>query len=404
MVEEMRYRVTLSMRSRRGQILTPPALAQRVADSLRLTSGSWLELGSGSGRLLEACIGSRLIDQYVAVEFDRSLAALCPADPPVELHHANVLEPHALDSVLGDRRFSCVLGNPPFGVDNLPLLAQARLQALYPEVRMVNGWARLDLYFMLESLARLSRPGEAAFIVAAPVVQEQALNSFRRTLIDSASELECYELPPKTFDKRAEVQSFLLIARFGSKLGAKVTLGRLSGETFEITQTRRVKRNDAIERMDLAHHEFRDFHVSLSRKGGFTTLADLGASICRGSRSRGQFEAMEVEHFHTSDFPRAGDNLSFGRATHNEFQSASAGHILVPRVGSRCIDREAIVAKGRRAFTEAVFRINLPERARTSVFDWMSSEDGKDWRRRAAHGSCAKHLTVSSLLAMPVPA
>ena len=376
----------------------------RLADSICVTSGAWLELGSGSGRLLEACVASRSIDSYVGVEIDQRLAASCPSVPPVELHNADVLQPQLLEATLGGRRFSCVLGNPPFGVEKLPLVAQARLQKLYPEAKVTNGWGRLDLYFMLESLTRLKRPGEAAFIVAAPIVQEHALSSFRRMLIDAASELECYELPPKTFDKRAEVQSFLLIARFGSKLGAKVTLGRLSGDKFDITQTRVVNRKAAIERMDLAYHEFKDFSRALLRKGSFTTLAALGADICRGSRSRCQFEDMQFEHFHTSDFPHAGRDLSFGRAAPCEFQTASAGHILVPRVGSRCIDRAAIVAKGRRAFTEAVFRIDVPERARTSVFDWMSSKDGKDWRRRAAHGSCAKHLTVSSLLAMPVPA
>jgi hypothetical protein len=400
----MRYRTTRSTKSRRGQILTPTGLALRLASSLRVASGDWLELGSGSGRLVEACAGSRPIDRYVGVELDRRLAASCPNGPPVQIHHADVLQPHALDEILGDRRFNCVVGNPPFGVERLPLAAQARLQAIYPEAQVVNGWARLDLYFMLESLARLNRPGEAAFIVAAPIVQELALSSFRRTLIDSASELECYELPLETFDKRAEVQSYLLIARFGAKRGATVTLGRLGGEDFEITQTRTVDRQHAIERMDLSHHEFSDFNLSLSRRPDFTTLQQLGAQIVRGSRSRGQFEAMEVEHFHTSHFPLAGGDVSFGRASHSEFQAATAGHILVPRVGSRCIDRAAIVSKGHRAFTEAVFRIVLPERSRTPVFDWMSSEGGKDWRRRAAHGSCAKHLTVSSLLAMPVPA
>ena len=400
----MRYRLTRSTRSRRGQILTPTDLALRLADSLRVTSGDWLELGSGSGRLLEACVGSRPIDRYIGVELDRRLAASSPSAPPVEIHHADVLQPDALDAVLGNRRFRCVLGNPPFGVESLHLAAQTRLLAMYPEAQMVNGWARLDLYFMLESLTRLERPGEAAFIVAAPIVQEQTLSTFRRTLIDSASELECYELPPQTFDKRAEVQSFLLIARFGAKAGAAVTLGRLGGEDFEVTHSRSVDRQAAIARMDLAHHEFNDLNQSFSRRAKFTTLEQLGAQIVRGSRSRSQFEALDVEHFHTSHFPHAGGDVSFGRASHSEFQTAHAGHILVPRVGSRCIDRTAIVLKGRRAFTEAVYRVVVPERTRTAVFDWMSSENGREWRRRAAHGSCAKHLTVSSLLAMPVPA
>lgn len=400
----MRYRATLSPRARRGQILTPPQLAARLAVSLQVTSGDWLELGAGSGRLVDACLANRSLDRYVGVEYDQRLAASCPNGPPVQLHLADVLKPDVLQGMLGARRFNCVVGNPPFGVERLPPAAEARMRSLYPDAQIIKGWARLDLYFMLESLARLKRPGEAAFIVAAPIVQEGTLASFRKTLIDSASQVECYELAPKTFDRRAEVQSFLLIARFGRQRGATVTLGRLSGDSFDITHTRVVNRKAAIERMDLGHHEFKDLNQGLSRKAGFTTLGELGASICRGSRSRHEFEAMEVEHFHTSDFPHAGGDLSFGRMVSHAYQTASAGNILVPRVGSRCIDREAIVTKGQRAFTEAVYRIDLPQRARTPVFDWLSSPTGKEWRRRAAHGSCAKHLTVTSLKAMPVPA
>lgn len=400
----MRYRVTRSPRTRRGQILTPPKLAARLAQSLRVDAGEWLELGSGSGRLLEACLASWPLGGYVGVEYDQRLAALCPSNPPVELFQADVLQPEALQAALGTRRFSCVLGNPPFGVEQLSPASVERLRSLYPDAQIVNGWARLDLYFMLESLSRLDRPGEAAFIVAAPIVQDPALASFRQALIDSATELECYELPPKTFDKRAEVQSFLLVARFARKRGATVTLGRLAGPDFYVSHARLASRDAAIHRLDLAHHEFCDFNQALTRRSGFSSLAGIGATICRGSRSRHQFEAMELEHFHTSDFPHAGGDVSFGRASRPEFQTATAGHILVPRVGSRCIDRTAIVVRGQRPFTEAVFRIAVPEGARAAVFDWMSSEDGKAWRRQAAHGSCAKHLTVSSLMSMPVPA
>lgn len=79
----MRYRATRSTRTRRGQILTPTQLAARLAGGVRVNSGDWLELGSGSGRLLEACLASRSLNRYVGVEFDHRLAATCPSAPPV---------------------------------------------------------------------------------------------------------------------------------------------------------------------------------------------------------------------------------------------------------------------------------------------------------------------------------
>ena len=388
---------------RRGQILTPEGLAQCLASHLRAPTGSWLELGSGSGRLVQACLDAHAVDRYVGVELDHRLAAKMDVNERVELHRVDVRKPDALSAVLGSQRFDCVVGNPPFGIEKFSAQAQERFRAMYPQVQIIKDWARLDLYFMLESLTRLRRPGEAAFIVAAPIVQDAALAPFRKTLVEVASEIECYELPPKIFDNRAEVQCFLMVMRFGAKRGAKVTLGRFGGADFAVEQVREVRPLSAITRMDLAHHEFRDFHDALGRRSGFMTLADMGAQIVRGSRTRREFQTLKIEHFHTTDFPQAGGDVSFGQDETSPFQTAEPGHILVPRVGSRCIDRAAIVAHGRRAYTEAVYRLSLPQRNRAGVFDWMVSEEGRSWRRRAAHGSCAQHLTVASLMRMPVP-
>lgn len=400
----MRYRAVRSSKVRRGQVLTPVNLAARLAQSVRMTGGDWLELGVGSGRLLDASMSLGSVGQYVGVELDPRLAAKCPKTANAKVHIADVLQPDALKAALGEQRFSCVIGNPPFGIGEISLAAQARLKELYPQVRQIKAWGRLDLYFLLESLARLDRPGEAAFIVAAPIVQDPALASFRKTLIENASEIECHELPPLTFDFRAEVQSFLLIARFGRTRGARVTLGRLAGSDFDLIAARQFSQSVAVERMDLAHHEFRDFSQGLAQRPGFTTLEALGARIVRGSRSRQQFEDMGIEHFHTSDFPLASGDVRFSSNPSAGFQIAEVGNILVPRVGTRCIDRTAFVAKGRRPITEAVYRVVVPKQTRVAAFDWISGEEGKTWRRAAAHGSCAKHLTVAALMKMPVSA
>lgn len=401
----MRYRVVRSSKVRRGQVLTPPNLAARVARSIRLSGGEWLELGVGSGRLLEASLAVGGPDHYVGVELDRKLASQCVAraHPTVELHMADVLQPDALEAALGERRFRVAMGNPPFGIGEVSQATQARLKELYPQVVQIKDWARLDLYFLLESLSRLERPGEIAFIVAAPIVQDPALAAFRKTLIESASEIECHELPVLTFDYRAEVQSFLLVARFGRTRGARVTLGRLEGPEFALARSRTVSAADAVHRMDIAHHEFQDFSQALASRPGFTTLEGLGARVVRGSRTRNQFEALGIPHFHTSDFPAANGGVAFGGEPLAGFQTAEAGNILVPRVGTRCIDRAAYVAKGSRPITEAVYRVVVPPQARARVFDWMGGDEGKAWRRSAAHGSCAKHLTVAALMTMPVP-
>ncbi|WP_228894293.1 hypothetical protein [Pseudoduganella aquatica] len=263
----------------------------------------------------------------------------------------------------------------------------------------------MDLYFVLESLSRLQRPGEAAFIVSATLAEDVRLTPFRKILIESASQVQCYTLPAGVFGNEAEVQSYLLIARFRRMRGsATVTVGRLVGEDFVVAEERTISAEAAIARLDLGYHKFLDLNNTLKSKSGTRTLGELGAQIVRGSRSHLQFVELNIPHFHTSDFPREGGRVRFDNAGISDFQLACTGDILVPRVGTRCLDRHALVTDGQRPYTEAVYRLRLPTAQAKRVSAWIGSDAGTEWRRSAAKGACAKHLTVSALMQMPVPA
>lgn len=400
----MRYRLTRSTKTRRAQFLTPPQLAHRVVGLLSGHGDSWLELGAGNGRIAQACLNTCNPSLYVGVELDKRLLISSPIDTRAIFLHGDVLSPAGLSALLGNQYFSRTIGNPPYGMQALDFECQARIAELCPGLPQIASWVQLDLYFMLESLARLKRPGEAAFIVGAPIAEDSRLQAFRQNLMQAASEVECFELPLDVFDKKAEVQSFLLIARFGSSPLKRVRLGRMIGKNLEIVDERYVNPELAIHRLDLAFHEFQDLCTSLRSKPGFRSLEDLGATVIRGSRTRAQFDMLGIKCFHTSDFPHEGTEIRFSQSRDHGFQTAVANDILLPRVGSRCLDRHALVVTGQRHYTEAVYRLRVPPRHHQKVTDWVLSDVGTAWRQAAAKGSCAKHITVAALMKMPVPA
>ncbi len=365
--------------------------------------GSWLELGSGNGRIAQACLDTCNPSSYVGVELDKRLLRDSPNDTRASFLHGDVLSPSQLSSLLGDQQFCRIIGNPPYGMQALDPDCQGRLAELCPGIPQIADWVQLDLYFMLESLARLKRPGEAAFIVGAPIAEDGRLLAFRRALIQAASEVDCFELPVDVFDKKAEVQSFLLIARFGSSKLRMVRLGRMVGAGLELVAERFVSPELGMQRLDLAFHEFLDHSAALRSKPGFRSLEELGATVVRGSRTRAQFDALGIMCFHTSDFPQVGAEVRFGKGRDHGFQTAAANDILLPRVGTRCMDRHALVVRGQRHYTEAVYRLRVPARYHQRVTDWVLSDAGASWRQAATKGSCAKHITVATLLEMPVP-
>jgi hypothetical protein len=384
--------------------LTPPTLARRLVGLLSGQGDAWLELGSGNGRIAQACLDTCSPSSFVGVELDKRLLRGSPSDARATFVQGDVLSPAGLAGLLGDQLFSRATGNPPYGMQALGRDAQTRIAELCPGIPQIVDWVQLDLYFILESLARLKRPGEAAFIVGAPIAEDVRLKAFRQALMLAASEVECYELPVGAFDRKAEVQSFLLVARFGASRLKSVRLGKMAGEDLAVAAERWISPDQAIQRLDFAFHEFQTLSAALRSQPGCRTLQDLGATVVRGSRTRAQFDELGIESFHTSDFPQKGTEVRFAPSPNHGFQSATASDILLPRVGTRVMDRQALVVKGQRHYTEAVYRLRVPARHHAQVADWVLSEAGTSWRQAAAKGSCAKHITVASLMEMPVPA
>ena len=400
----MRYRLTRSLQMKRAQVMTPPSLAKRLVEFLSGSGDDWLELGSGSGRIAQACLDARNPREYVGIEIDARLLLGSPKDPRACFVLGDVLVPEGISTLLGDRLFPRIIGNPPYGMQALSIECQRRMADLCPGISQIMDWVQMDLYFILESLARLSRPGEAAFIVGAPIAADSRLAAFRKALVSSASEVECFELPNDTFEGKAEVQTYLLVARFGSSQLKQVRIGRISGEDLEIIDERWISAAQATNRLDFAFHDFEALTKTLCRAPGCKSLSELGASVVRGSRTRSQFNDLGIEFFHTSDFPRDRTEVGFSIDRDHGFQVAKTGDLLLPRVGTRCLDRQVLVTKGRRHYTEAVYRLRVPKPVHSQVVDWVFSEAGTQWRQAAASGSCAKHVTVAALLGMPVPA
>lgn len=397
-----RYRAAMDLRSRLGQIMTPKPMANALLRLSKSTGGNWLELGSGSGRLAEAVYYGGAPLSYVGVELEPTMIELCTKLPDFHYIEHDVLAAASLTLSLGDKQFDYVIGNPPYGMHCLPPQARERLLKLCPELEVESAWIPIDLYFVLESLARLKPTGTGAFIVGTDIICGIQSRPFRKMLVNKACEIECYKLPNTAFGSSVEVQAYILIIRFGQAQATHFSLGSID-EHFELAALRHVDRNIAIKSMDLSHYEFDEMNKTLRCSSNGITMKDLGVSIIRGSRTSFQFSQLGITHFHTSDFPKSGMEISLESGPSSNYQQASVGDILLPRVGTRCLGHKAIVVNGQSPYSDSVFRVRTPTKHQDRVIRWITSDECATWRQAAARGACAKHLTVSTLLNMPVP-
>lgn len=400
----MRNVATKSKEKSLGQVLTPPNLASRLAQSFSGPNKTWLELGIGSGRIAQACIDQLQPKLYLGVDIDSDILATCHPFACTQLIQADVLNTSLLHQVIGDQKFDCVVGNPPYGLSPISYQAQERLSYLCPNLPSTSLWGQLDLFFVLESLSKLKRPGQAAFIVSSTLIENYKFKSFREQLLSEASEIECYELPLSTFKGKAEVRSFLLILRYTSTKtnNCQVIIGKIDGEQFNIVDQQIISVEEGISNLNFSHHRFLQFDATLRKRRNCVPLNELGVKISRGSKSKSEFNHLGITHFHLSDFPNNSTEIHSYSHFNDRFKSAQPGDILIPRVGSRCLTRQAIMIKGSIPFTDSIYRLQLPANHRHPVLSWLSSAEGQIWRELAAQGSCAKHLTLKSLLSMPI--
>lgn len=393
----MRYRQPRGKKQLLSQFFTPADVADVVARSLEVAPRDILELGAGQGALVDAVLSLHPRATATLVEIDPDLVRVLRR----KYRGHRVIAGDVIDEVDAlplSPSYGTVLGNPPFGVVPLESPGMFGVAKLLPELG--PRWVRQDLVFLYESWKRVTPGGQLALILGSPLIKDPAYAKLRRWLLSECSSASICELPERAF-VGAEVESYLLMLRHRGRRRrlSEVELSRV--DTPEGSrQVMRVSVDEAIDRMDYRFHSIRT--RAGQRWKGATNLATIGAAIVRGSRSHGDFQLDGIQHIHTTDFTDQPRHMRLGRCDVDHLQRAERGDVLVPRVGTRCLMREALVISGARPISEAVLRIRVDAKDRTRVFDALTSDAGRLWRQAHARGSCAKYMAVSDLRSFPL--
>jgi len=391
----MRYRRPRDEKDLRGQVFTPATIAAHLAGLLATRHRTLLDLGAGQGALIEAARQRCENGRFTAVEIDRmNVKALSRLGSHVEVHRADVFDAARLNDILGRRLYGAAIGNPPFGTRRPQGSATREAEAF-----TFQGWLHEDLYFFVQAWRRVRRGGELAMILTGSSLTSANHQAFRRWLLNHASELLVMELPRMAF-VGAEVQSYVVHAIKGKGAPlSRITLQRL-GDDGAIGDPIHIAAEQGLQRMDFTYYKtIRDCPALLSNA---PTLSMMDVRLIRGTCSRNEFEAMHIPNVHTTNFREATTNMRLTSYAGENLTLAEPGDILVPRVGSRCLLRQAYIVSGRQPITDAVFRLRAPKIYRRRILDTFAGETGQRWREAHARGSCARYLTVSDLLAMPV--
>lgn len=387
---------------RLGQFFTPDPIADLLASFLDVATTSILELGCGVGSLGASVLRHCPEVRYAGVELDRR----CHKQAADQLPAQSVFLGNAVSASMKSKLrplapFNASIGNPPYIQCTIDSQTLDLIYRIFPSlVEMpLQRLSRLDLAFLSISLSLVENGGKLAFILPKTFFSEPGFSPFRQDLLQRYQCDLVAELDPATFEG-IEVDTVILVLRNQKPTAVDVRLGRVSldGELIaELT----VPHGCAINRMDYSHYSLMQ-QLELTDKAATRRLADVVRSFQRGTLSRVELSRMGRKYFHTTDFPSELDEVDFGEEYDSIGVHARAGDILVPRVGSRCLLKQVIVQGGERAITDCVYRIDALEGCAEIVLQSFQHEIGQRWRQAHARGTCAKYLTVSDLMQMPL--
>jgi tRNA1(Val) A37 N6-methylase TrmN6 len=289
-----------------------------------------------------------------------------------------------------------IVSNPPF----ISIAGGSEAKELLRNSLMMTGGEkqRLDLIFLAHAMKMLKPGGEAAFILPVSAFSMSRTLSNLETMVQNFGLVELIKLPNDLFEQ-AEVETAVLIFRPGHQVKERdhfvvheASLGGLLNTigTFSVR----------------ALVEY--FAPSNEILASPNSLGALGGIVTRGRHSSRKLLREGVTHFHTTSFQRYPSAQVIFDGTSEEKAGyldapAMAGDILIPRVGTRCLGRAAIVVEGRSHISDCVFRISTPTSKRRQVWEFLSSEAGSAWQLSMARGACAKFITQQDLLRMPLP-
>jgi hypothetical protein len=398
----LRYRNARDEADLLGQVFTPQPIAELLVKSLPADQRpvrQIVDLGAGEGALSLSALARYKRAKALLVEIDpryaKSLCGLIKSGMnAVQVAHADVLSANWTIPINPD----LILSNPPYGAIAVTPEIKNVLVRSGLDVPVSGEWVRGDAAFVARAWAIAERGSRLGLIVASPMIREPACRRLRETLVSELRGLCVTQLDERTF-QNAEVRAFLITGQRSINRHRNVLLRKVlaDGTIFDEME---VSHTAAVLNLDI------DYHRALGRLGLTAndvseTLGSVGASIVRGSRSQKDFERLGLSAFHTTDFPDSADGVVL-RGARSGYHLAKSGDILIPRVGSRCLAKQARVREGEGLFTDCIYRLTVKQRSLARVWKTLASSFGAEWRLANAGGSCAKHITVQTLLAMPV--
>jgi tRNA1(Val) A37 N6-methylase TrmN6 len=358
-----------------------------------------LDMGVGEASLSRAAYNKWSKADYYATEIESHKVKKIERDLSfIKVFNYDSLNPNAsakLKIKLGS--MDVAICNPPY----IKVTDKRKYTNLFNSINC-EDFTRLrkissEIVFFAHNVSLLTKDGELGIIVSDSLITGKEYKIFRETILNKFDVSKIIQLPDNIFNKTEARTHIIFISKAKStELNCKLLSATLTGK---LSSPVVVPKSELCERMDYKFYEGSE-HVRKSKH----TLQSIGASITRGKYSFSELRGKRISYFHTTNFKDHGINIKFIKRLSVKHKGiiATKGDIVMCRVGKRSVGRVARVRDGKAILSDCIFRIRVEEKYQKGVFQSLSSEAGKKWLKKYAHGVCSQVISKSDLEKYPI--
>lgn len=373
-----------------AQFYTDSAISDHlVSEFCESDPASIIDIGCGELGLLRAARNRWRNAQLIGYDID-PIHATRESEENILVDLGDGLDPdlsRRIEDIHG--KIDLAISNPPYiSVDrtskNQEILNRANLLECVSKTQKLLP---AELIFLAQNLLVTKENSELGVILPSGFISGERWKPLRELLISEYVATCCIELPPKAFSK-AEVSTYALFIKKSKKNSDKhrdVILKTLSD-----SHSIKIAPSDAANRLDYTYYSAR----RSTSQSQLTSQKII--EIYRGNKSHAELTKKNIAHIHTTSLK---DDLQIVRGHHNAIEHgiryASAGDILISRVGTRCLGRAAYLRTGRIAISDCIIAVkaSLGE----ELWNAISRDNFRSHISKIALGAGAKYITKSIL-------
>ncbi|WP_396587730.1 class I SAM-dependent DNA methyltransferase [Bermanella sp. R86510] len=384
-----------------GQFFTPAPVAELVTKYVSEDIASAVDLAAGFGDLLLPVHEKNKGIEICAVDIDPvSVKELKRQFPLGDVKRANALKLRGnTKKWLTEQEFDLVVGNPPFNKQDA---SNWSIQIIQDQLGIdLSNYStiRAEVAFIALSLLSAKKSGYISLVLPKTIAIGESWCWLRKILLEKHSIIAAATLPSGAFSS-TEVETCVLTLQKGRVHQKDIKIIECDRSGCELNSLY-VSKENAKYRLDYDYHNWR----IQNKNGNSETLAQAGVEVVRGNIHFKKARDMGIDIFHTSNFTKLseggiafpeGKDENLGRLV-----SVGKGDILIPRVG-RNLNQVAKVLSGHSIISDCVFGLKAPDSKIDDLQRCLESEKARGWIKVHTSGSCAKIISKTSLLNMPL--